>query len=239
MKLLVNTVIASFALGCSLLALGISQPVAAQLPTQGEHFTVCYGAPLGFGLGIGSGIDYSLDSSRILSANVGELRPALSKAVEAAVDGKLPTYSDNDAANAKGADPLKRMPELILSLAETKDFNIKAADLLIEFRIVYEGVAASGKSTLTPQYIDLLWFNPNDLMPNIVVARLLVKDLARYKVKTANGSVTLPAYLTAGNYERLVLEVKSDRGMKQIASYEESKDLQDLILKGDIHAIIP
>ncbi len=163
-------------------------PKEPQIPVvAGESFTARYGVPLSTGRATGE--NQVVDATRAAATNVAELKPTITKLIQDALDGQLATYPD--VAEAVEQDPKTHLQRVVAKMAADGRPEPELADMTISCEVNYTGVATKGSSQLTPASIDLIWVDPAGVLPDYLLARVQMKDVANYNVQQGAKSIPL------------------------------------------------
>jgi hypothetical protein len=206
-------------------------PELTAAPT--ENFMARYAVPLTTGRH--NGEEMIVDSANASLTNVAQLKPAIVQIVQAAVDGKINNYPDDDSIVEK--DPMTFLQRVITKWDANGGLKFEAKDLGMAAEIVYDGKASGNHSVLTPKFIDLIWVDHTDIYPDRRMARIHMKDLGTYKVQANGVSVGLVEYLQARQFENYVINVETSRGVHYVKSFDESAQLQMMVDQGQIAEI--
>jgi hypothetical protein len=210
-------------------------PKEPQIPVvAGETFTARYGVPLSTGRETGE--NQVVDATRAAATNVAELKPTITKLLQDALDGQLATYPD--VAQTVEQDPKTHLQRVVAKMAADGRPEPELADMTISCEVNYTGVATKGSSQLTPASIDLIWVDPAGMLPDYLLARVQMKDVATYNVQQGAKSIPLATYLQTRAFEHYVINVAAGDQTHFIKTFAESTNIQQLLDQGNITEIM-
>ena len=210
-------------------------PTEPQIPVAtGESFTARYGVPLTTGRA--NGENQVVDVAHATATNVAELKPVITKIVQDALDGKLATHPDGD--EPKDKDPKTHLQGVVAQMAADGRPEPKLEDMTISLEVNYNGVATKGSAQLTPASVDLIWVDPAETLPDYLLCRIFMKDLAAYNVQQGAKSIPLATYLQSRAFENYPINVAAGDNTKFIKTFAESTNIQQLLDQGKIAEIM-
>ncbi|MEY3442106.1 MAG: hypothetical protein RLZZ519_387 [Bacteroidota bacterium] len=200
----------------------------------GESFTARYGVPLTTGRPMGE--QEIVDSAHAAATNVAELKPVITKIIQDALDGKLATHPDGD--EPKDQDPKTHLQRVVANMAADGRPEPKLEDMTISMEVNYDGIAKKGSAELSPVSLDLIWVDPTETLPDFLLGRIWMKDLAAYNVQQGSNSIPLATYLQSRTFENYVINVAAGDKTHFIKNFTESTNVQQLLDQGNLAEIM-
>lgn len=199
-----------------------------------EQFAARYCVPLTKGRE--NGENQVVDPNHALATNVAELKPAIAKVIQDAMDARIESHPDE--GKDKEMDPKTFLQRVISRMSADGRPKPALADMTVSLEVNYDGRAANGHSQLTPASLDLIWVDPAGELPDYLLCRIFVKDLKGYEVQAGGKSVSLETYLQAMSFEAYPINVSVGEDIHRIKSFSEARDMQQLIEQGNLAAIM-
>ncbi len=178
-----------------------------------------------------------INPANATATNIGEFKPVLREAIEAAIAGKVPTYPTQDRPDAQ-KDPstfLKRE----LALVEEAGTPVTVDEMLVSLELEYDGQAFEGYSKMSCKFIDLTFVDKANILPDRNMARIYVRDLQGFKVTRGGANLAMPTYLDSRHFEHYVIRVYAPQDTFGIRTHAEARTIQEKLDQGILQDLNP
>ena len=98
----------------------------------------------------------------------------------------------------------------------------------------YAGQAFEGHSELKPDWLRIVYQDPEAIFPDMNIIRIDMDELQSYRVNTPAGELPLPEAIAKAELEQYMIRTTSEFGTAYVKTYEEAQQFGELIEKGAI-----